>query len=222
MTWTVPRDWPGETCFLLGGGPSLRGFDASILAGHRVIAINNSWELAPTADALYFCDGGWWRTHGHRAAAGFKGEHIVTLSDIRHPAVKNIRNAGRVALSTIPHRLAHGSNSGYQAINLAFLFGATRIVLLGYDMKVQPGRTHWHAGHGKDDHTQSHVLATFAKHFPRLVEPLRAAGVEVLNATPDSALTCWPFRHLSDILNRPPGNARTFTPSLHGIVETTV
>ena len=54
--WSIPPEWTGETAFLLGGGPSLKGFNAECLRGRRVIAINNSWELAPWADVLYFCD----------------------------------------------------------------------------------------------------------------------------------------------------------------------
>jgi len=36
--------------------------------------------------------------------------------------------------------------------------------------------------------------------FPTIVEPLRGAGVEVLNATPGSALTCWPMESLEKLL----------------------
>jgi hypothetical protein len=33
-----------------------------------------------------------------------------------------------------------------------------------------------------------------------LVEPLRNAGVEVINATLDSALTCWPSKPIEEAL----------------------
>lgn len=41
--WRVPRAWDGETCFILGGGASLAGFEAARLRGRgRVVALNNA------------------------------------------------------------------------------------------------------------------------------------------------------------------------------------
>jgi hypothetical protein len=37
--------------------------------------------------------------------------------------------------------------------------------------------------------------------FDSLVEPLKDAGVEVINVTPDSALKCWPCRSLEELLS---------------------
>ena len=44
MIWSVPRSWSGDTCVILAGGPSLRGFDIRQLyyfPRPRVIAIND-------------------------------------------------------------------------------------------------------------------------------------------------------------------------------------
>lgn len=55
--WSVPRRWQGQTCYILGCGPSLRGFDVFNLFGWgRIIAINDSFRLAPWASVLYECD----------------------------------------------------------------------------------------------------------------------------------------------------------------------
>jgi hypothetical protein len=40
----------------------------------KVIAINNSWRLAPWADALYGCDYTWW--HANRGVPEFAGLKI--------------------------------------------------------------------------------------------------------------------------------------------------
>ena len=202
--WCIPPEWTGETAFLLGGGPSLKGFDASILRGRRVIAINNSWELAPWADVLYFCDEKWWRWYGDKVSIGFQGRYIVTPAlHVPDPRAKLIKLTGATGLETDPSGLRHGSNSGYQAINLAYHFGAKRIVLLGYDMNIN-GTTHWHAGHPttKPEKFADTLVEAMLPKFPTIVEPLRGAGVEVLNATPGSVLTCWPIVPLSGILNQ--------------------
>ena len=49
--------WLDETVFIIGGGPSLKGFNWSLLAGKKTIAINRAIQFYPKADALYFTDG---------------------------------------------------------------------------------------------------------------------------------------------------------------------
>lgn len=212
--WSVPREWPGGTAFILGGGPSLRNFDSSVLAGRHAICVNNSWELLPTADVLYFCDSSWWNrktpkdpalsgypNNGAAVKACFRGRYIASISDVRDSAVKHLRNAGKTGLSLRPDGLCHGTNSGYQAMNLAVLFGVSRIVLLGFDMHTDGEATHWHAGHGRPAAEVDHKLSkVFVPNFQKLVEPLAMAGVQVLNATPGSALTYWPHVPLAEIL----------------------
>ncbi len=216
--WLVPPEWAGETAFLLAGGPSLRGFDASVLRGRRVIAINNSWELAPWAAVLYFCDMKWWTWHGDRVSSEFEGRYIVTpaFTDSR---VKTIKLTGGAGLETDPAALRNGHNSGYQAINLAYHFGVRRIVLLGYDMRVIKrtldvhgiphdalGRfttlTHWHSGHPRmsAEHVQHNIEKSMLPKFPSLAEALAKTDVEVINATPGSALKCWPYRPIEELL----------------------
>jgi len=197
--WSVPREWVGETAYILGGGPSLASVDVRSLPG-RIIVINNSWLLRPDADVLYFCDLAWWQAHGAAVKAGFRGEYIASIGDVHDEAVKRLRNGGPTGLDLRPDNLRHGSNSGYQAINLAVHFGAARIVLLGYDMKTDGDKTHWHEGHGVEAAIVQHGLEKrMIPHFDALVEPLKTEGVEIVNATEGSALKCFPMRALSAI-----------------------
>jgi hypothetical protein len=199
--FSISREWAGETAFLLGGGPSLCGFDAGVLRGRgRVIAINNSYLLCPGAEVLYFCDRSWWLAHQAAIAEVFPGR-ILTTAAVEDARVLRLRNTGHSGLETSADGVRHGCNSGYQAINVAYHFGAARIVLLGYDLRVN-GRTHWHAGHaGVTAEMIAHNLkVNMLPRFPSLVAPLAAVGVEVINATPDSALKCWPYRPLAEIL----------------------
>lgn len=96
----------------------------------------------------------------------------------------------RPGLSTEPGLIHTGQNSGYQAINLAFLFGARKIVLVGFDMQHTGGRHHWFGNHplgmrnacGVDD---------WKKNFPKLAADLQAQGVDVVNCSEETALTCF-------------------------------
>jgi hypothetical protein len=197
---------------ILAGGPSLPLDIATKLPGKaRVIAINDSWRLCPFADVLYFGDAAWWRMQqdmNQRSVDGrvsfhdmiYKGFWVSIANFAEHPQVRCLWATGQQGLETNPTALHTGSNSGYAAINLAYLYGAKRIILLGYDMKCQGERTHWHNGPRERAGMFSVALNSFLYHFNSLVDPLKEAGVEVVNSTPDSALTCWPYVPLEEAL----------------------
>lgn len=213
MIWTVPKTWTGETAFLLAGGPSLIGFDAAVLKGKgRIITINDSWRLAPSADVLYFCDESWWTYQINRNSWPknqvnfheliYKGFWVTCSQQFcAHPQVHALKFTGQTGLEKDPAALKHGSNSGYQAIGLAYHFGVSRIVLLGYDMQCQGTRTHWHEEPRIAAPGFSTVLSkSMLPLFDYLAAPLKEAGVEVINATPGSALKCWLYVPLEEIL----------------------
>lgn len=196
MSGMAQRIWPGETVVCIATGPSLTHEDVASVRGRaRVIAVNDAYQLAPWADCLYAADGKWWRWH--QGVPGFAGLKF----SINERADQNrsklgaviLKNAGRRGLSLSPTGLTTGSNSGYQAINLAVHFGAQRIVLLGYDMR---GR-HFFGEH--PDKTVPPFDRSIAA-FATLVAPLALLGVEVVNCTPNSALTCFPTASLRECL----------------------
>lgn len=103
-------------------------------------------------------------------------------------------------LSFDPETLHTGGNSGYQAINLAVLLGAARILLLGYDMKTGPnGEKHWHPDHAGRNPGESQFSGWRAA-FPTMLPDLARAGVAVINCTPGSALTCFPQARIEEFL----------------------
>ena len=88
-------------------------------------------------------------------------------------------------------KVHYGANSGYQAVNLAYLFGASKILLLGFDCKRgEQKRSHWHGDH-PGPLNKDMPIHTWQKAFPKLAEDLKAEGVEVVNATRDTALECF-------------------------------
>lgn len=201
--WSVPPEWTGETCFILGCGPSLRGFDARVLRGRgRVIAVNDSFRLAPWADVLYACDARWWQTRRAAVRDIWEGRRRVTLEN-EIDGVLRLRNSGEDGLETDPGALRTGKNSGYQAIGLAYHFGASRIVLLGFDMRLgRAGELHWNErSDGQTPQGFAQTLGLMLPKFETLREPLATAGVQVVNATPGSALRVWPMAGLRDVLS---------------------
>lgn len=100
----------------------------------------------------------------------------------------------RPGLSLNPLRLHTGGNGGYQALNLAVLFGASPVMLLGFDMHNRSGEYHWHGRHGNGlANPGNDTIQTWIEAFRTTPPDLQRAGTTVINCTPDSALDCYPM-----------------------------
>jgi hypothetical protein len=196
--WRIEPMWQGQPCAVLASGPSMSADVAECVrraATYRVIAVNNTFRLAPWADMLYAADAGWWSFHKKEALA-FDG-HKVTCTDNPFPEVLKLREGAREGFDADPGTVCTGGNSGYQAIHVAAHCGSTRILLCGFDMHG----AHWHERH--EPPLREHGEGLYAKwiaRFATLAPPLAARGIEVINCTPGSALTVWPFVPLSEAL----------------------
>lgn len=191
---TVPRLWPGSTVVIFASGPSLTQADVDACRGQHVIAIKDTIRLAPWAEVLYACDAKWWRHYGPDLT--FTGPRY-SLEREAAPWAQVLRNDGVLGLETRPSGLRTGRNSGYQAINLAVHLGARRIVLLGFDMQPSGDQHHWFGAHPYV--AKAPPYREFLQCFQSIVAPLKAIGVEVVNASRISALTCFPRVTLAEV-----------------------
>jgi hypothetical protein len=194
----VPKLFPGSTIVVVGGGPSLTRADVEFCQGRaRVIAVNDAYKLAPWAEVLYACDAKWWGWHKAHVK-GFAGRKYALDRGARAFA-ELLESTGTDGLELRPWAVRTGHNSGYQAINVAVHLGAKRIILLGFDMQrgKRASGDHWfgaHPGGGRPG------VEGFHAHFSTLVKPLKAIGVEVINASRQTALTCFPRGDLRELL----------------------
>lgn len=172
-----------------------------------MIAVNDAYRLLPGAAVLYACDAAWW--HHHKGAPDFQGERWSSHgspSPTRHNdktevaeryGVRLVWGRDQAGFSTDPEAIHYGSNSGFQAVNLALLMGARRVVLVGFDMHG----AHFFGAHPKPlRNTTSY--GGFIRAFERAADRL-PEGVQILNATPGSALRCFPMVSLDDVLAEP-------------------
>jgi hypothetical protein len=141
----------------------------------KVVVVSDAYILAPWADALASNDRQWW---GHHAEAmKFAGQKFTSGTV-----------DGVVKMS---HR--GGSNSGLLGIRVAMKLGATRVLLLGFDM----GGDHFFGHHPEPlKNTPPARFEVFKAQFARFEHP----GVEIINCTPGSALRCFPQMPLSEAL----------------------
>lgn len=185
-------DWRGQTAVIVASGPSLTDAQINVVraAGVRLITTNTTHERAPWADVHYACDLMWWRTNitkvRTKAACWTQDRASAERWQLNW-----VRQSARPGLGT--KDLHVNGNSAFGAINLAYLFGARRILLIGVDMKPGPnGRLHWHPDHPKPC-VQNMPFKEWLFKSVALARDLKAAGCEVINCTPGSALTVWPM-----------------------------
>jgi len=189
-------------------GPSLTPEVAKACEGRSVLAVNDAHRLFPWAEILYACDSSWWAVH--KGCPGFQGEKWSSHGGparIRHN--DKTEAAKRWGLNLIEGRDGHGfcfepgiihygSNSGFQAINLAIQMGATRIILVGFNMGTIDGKRHFFGDHPAGLRNAS-TYGNFIRAFDRAAK-LLPSHITILNATPQSALTCFSKVSLHDAL----------------------
>ena len=186
--WSVPREWPGETVFIIAGGPSVLGQDLDALRGQRVIAINSSVHAVQWADILYFGDWRWWYEPENRAAATSFAGRVVSTSRVPDKRVLVCRKTKPPGLALDRNSLMQRWTSLTAATNLAaHLIGpGGTIVWLGADgRKAADGRTHHHK-----PHPWPHLTGCYDKHrsdLVTIVPSLRSLNITGYNASPGTA-----------------------------------
>ena len=193
--WGVPKLWKGETCAVLAAGPSMNRETCERLKGRcRVIAVNNTGiptagqpAMAPWADVLFASDAKWWNTYRGEAMK-FAGIKIGGAQVPRWDGLHRLSFSGRAPFDERPTHVVTGSNSGDRAVHIAAQFGATRILLFGFDMKEVGKQRHYFGNHPAplNHRGRFHI---WIKHMRMLAAALERRGVEVVNCTPGSALT---------------------------------
>ena len=97
--------------------------------------------------------------------------------------------------STTPGLIHQGQNSGYQALNLAVLWGAAKVLLLGYDMTLQGLRVHFVGNHAGLPNPDKDLLGKFADNFDTI-----ETDCDIVNCTEGSAVRRFRFGRLEDEL----------------------
>ena len=202
MFITIPRMWINSTAVCIASGPSLLDSELELCKdkGFRFIAVNDNYKRAPWAEILYAADSKWWKEN--KGIKDFNGVKIsIEKKSEQYGNIKTLKNLGHSGLSRNRTGLMTGHNSGYQAINLAYLLGAKRILLLGYDMKDgKDGRNHWFGEHKWKSDNFKIPYNLFLREFPSIAKELKKEGVEVLNLNMNSKLECFKKVRLENIV----------------------
>jgi hypothetical protein len=204
MSW--PPDWPpGETIAVVAGGASAQHIAPQLIGRCRIIAINLSFRLVPSADVLYAADSGFWRTY--RDAHAFRGIKLAP-ADQRVPGVMEIiiprdklgRRVDRMLREPIGTVGCGGGNGAFQGVNLMAQLRPVRILLAGVDYCGE----HWHGPHPRSLHNPTaQQFARWRQMLDAEAETLRSWGIEVINLSTVSTLRAFPHATIDSIFASP-------------------
>lgn len=207
--WRVPDTlFQGQAVAVVGTGFSLKKEDiqAVITSGLAVIAVNNAYEWAESADMLYACDTKWWKAYrtqgalGGNGNTGFKGLK-VSLEETPYSDVLRIGNGGSWGFDPRNDHVRTGKNSATQAAHIAVHGGAQDIILLGCDARVYEGRpSHFFGEHAWRQGRPSAPFDEFLRGWQEFANAL-PAGVRIVNCSPDSAIECFRKQSLFNVLD---------------------
>lgn len=185
-----------RTISILGGGWSAASVDKGRLPG-MVIAVNDSAVLAPKVDVAVSMDRLWAENRFTR----LRERHAPKIAWLRRSACKNIPAQDWVEVFENDHTSTdfaesrgtlNGTNSGFCALNLAYQLRPDRIFLFGFDMNRSPeGRPYWFADYPwakPGGATSGGKYQAWASQFEAAARAFKIAGIEVLNASPSSAI----------------------------------
>jgi hypothetical protein len=204
-------DWKERPVAIVGGGPSLRGFNFErIRERFTIVAVNASIFDIPFASAGFTIDRRAARNWWPRLVSEVKFPLYFAVPDpwlvnFTCPPTPQMMFLRRTTGSTFTHHrgvISGGGTSGFGALHLAFLKGARKVTLFGFDYSPSPqGEWHHNQKHYAFKHAQVPAnWSQWARNFDNVAPVLREAGVEVVNASPRSAITAFPRVSLNEAL----------------------
>jgi len=200
--WIPPEIWPGETVFIIGGGPSLRDFDWDLVCREKIIGANDAYMLGPWVDYNMFADSGWYSMHRKFFSAATATMIGITNQPLRNRSVKWVKRAQH-AYGERPFEIPWFGNTGMACICLAVKFGAKRVCLLGFDMKIdeESGEANWHVNQLSSPNASAYArFMNWGKKLKKLMDE-HHPDVEILNCNPDSAMDLWPKVKIEEVLS---------------------
>jgi hypothetical protein len=199
--------WDNKTVYIIGGGPSLKGFDFSKLTG-LTIGVNDSAFKAKT-QVLFSLDKVWMHKRV-KEIRQFEGEKYLAVapgySPQKHfdvPGAVYLNRRRGPGMSSDPRDI-WSSNSGFGALNLCFLKKARTIVMMGLDMCVDDTSSHWHGGYDWQRKPNNSIYSGWISDFDVAAKQFANTGTRVYNAingSKKSLITSFPTVELESLMD---------------------
>lgn len=207
-------------CVVIGSGPSLKAIDVASLAGVDTVAFNQSyvawddWGFAPT----YYCafDPNGIEDHAADLRAALR-KFTATRAFLNDAAgsfgfepserIRFVRVLGEPDFRTSLDAIGDFGNVGASSLQVLAALGYRRVALVGVDARYTPGnsveelqRNYFSPAYVTPGRWYSPDPATSLLQWDRAAAGCRRAGVDVRNASPGTALECFPKTDLAGAL----------------------
>lgn len=188
----IPKLYPNCQAILAAPGPSLTTEVVNILRDVRdrfvIIGVGDAYKVIDFMDEHYACDGKWWRIHGDKINELYPELHKWCHDEEgAQYGARTVEGRGSSGFSEDPKYIHTGQNSGYQALNLAYLWGCTKMILVGYNMQKVGNKTHFFEGREPGLNRNS-PYNNFKKNYNNIQPKIKEM---IVNCTPNSALTAF-------------------------------
>ena len=190
---TNPKHWPDSTIYIIGGGYSVSTYDYMSKINSekkkdpsiKVLGINMAYTLKPTkrtqlCDAVIIGDNKFYKDQrlGLREFKGLKFMCGNMLMGGNHQPIPvdggylRLRKTNQ-SFTMQKGRIGWDGSTGIAALNLCCQLGASRIVLVGYDMNIQnPQQTNWHKNNVHEKITGKRVRPTYYEKVKTRIEDI--------------------------------------------------
>jgi len=201
--------WDDRPVAIVGGGPSMLGFDFEKLRGAHVLAVKGTIFDIPWADAGFGLDMPRYNEWRDKLAGVQTRVYWAVPEDQLEktgpPPSKNITFLRRLDgenLSDDPSEVYGGGTSGFGAMQICIHKRAKVIGLFGFDYDGAYDALHGFR-HNEQHYTKRRAQnfanwEAWARHFEVYVPYLSAHNIHIFNACPSSAITCFQKVTLED------------------------
>ena len=191
----------GETAVIIGTGPSLTGRQVDISAKFIRFGCNRAFEF--NLDVLAATNKEFWDYYWPDIKDLPCDKWVPYRPTADKYGINYIREIDAPGLSTDPTYIHHHHGSGPILINLAYHYGIKRMLLIGWDMRHKGQRHYWAGGeypkemiHYTKNLGPNGELIGLIKEM-ETIKP-EDYGIEIINCTPGSSMTCFPFGNIED------------------------
>jgi len=215
-------------CFVVGGGPSLKGFDFELLRNQTTIVSGKTIFDLPNPDYFITTDYTMinylkkWGLYDQWKAMNCLKFFVANcisdviqikdgeITDVRYGLKYELQDFNEIVICKSAKSIGYnfenfnsGYNSGFCSFQLAVLLGYNPIYLVGMDMGSSGEDTHHHGGYGKSVKKMNENLYHYKMHFLHVLERLKIEkpNLKVISCSPISALnTVIEYKPIEEIL----------------------
>jgi len=200
---SMDKRFKDQTVICVASGPSLTDEQIRIAeeSEHPIIVVNDNFKKVILPDIIFATDIVWWCNNYLDVIDTIdpKYTELWTIKDIGQNFKKKRPHQYSIPINEVGYfqqsglgltKVHHGGNSGYIAINLAYLFGAKKIILIGYDHQHTYGKAHWFGDHDKTKYRRNaEDTDHWIKNFSCLAKDLKINSIDLTNCSIETSLT---------------------------------